>query len=167
MMRRPDLDLESRTVRVEQSKGLKDRVVPLGQPVVEALRAYLKVRGPAPTDHVFISRHLSLSTTYCVAASAPIDGGAGDPGPQTNRHHVELHSSLREYSGYRLLPRYGRRRRRLGLHENEDDPTPMPGQLLALVDALHDGTLNDVQRETVKTLRDGILALVGQMAETV
>ena len=56
---------------------------------------------------------------------------------------------------------------RLGLHENEHAPVPTPGQLLAMVDALHDGTLNDVQREMVHALRNGILALVGQMAETV
>ena len=31
---------------------------------------------------------------------------------------------------------------------------------VALVDALHAGTLNDVQREMVQALRDGILVLV-------
>jgi hypothetical protein len=36
---------------------------------------------------------------------------------------------------------------------------PDSGQLLALVDALHAGTLNDAQRETVQALRVGILAL--------
>ncbi|MDY7075866.1 MAG: hypothetical protein SXV54_02975 [Chloroflexota bacterium] len=50
---------------------------------------------------------------------------------------------------------------------SNDNPAPGPGQLLAMVDALHDGTLNDVQREMVHTLRNGILALVEQMAETV
>jgi hypothetical protein len=35
---------------------------------------------------------------------------------------------------------------------------PDSGQLLALVDALHAGTLNDVQRETAQALRAGILA---------
>jgi hypothetical protein len=39
------------------------------------------------------------------------------------------------------------------------------GQLLALVDALHDGTLNEDQRETVHALRVGILALVEQECE--
>jgi hypothetical protein len=37
---------------------------------------------------------------------------------------------------------------------------PNGGQLLALVDALQDGTLNEVQRETVYALRLGILTLV-------
>jgi hypothetical protein len=39
------------------------------------------------------------------------------------------------------------------------DDYPNSGQLLALVDALHIGTLNDAQRETVQALRMGILAL--------
>lgn len=38
---------------------------------------------------------------------------------------------------------------------------PLSGQLLALVDALHAGTLNDAQRETVQALRTGILSLAG------
>jgi hypothetical protein len=36
---------------------------------------------------------------------------------------------------------------------------PNSGQLLALVDALHAGTLNDARRETLHALRAGILAL--------
>jgi hypothetical protein len=39
-------------------------------------------------------------------------------------------------------------------------------QMPALVDALCAGTLNDSQRETVHVHRDGLLGLVGQMAET-
>lgn len=39
-----------------------------------------------------------------------------------------------------------------------DDPPFTGGQLLALVDALRAGTLNDAQRETVQALREGILA---------
>jgi hypothetical protein len=43
---------------------------------------------------------------------------------------------------------------------------PDGGQLLALVDALHAGTLNDAQRETVQALRMGILALAEQETTT-
>jgi hypothetical protein len=39
------------------------------------------------------------------------------------------------------------------------DP-PSGGQLLALVDVLGEGTLNEGQRETVAALREGLLALV-------
>jgi len=72
-LRLKDLGLEDRRVRIEQSKGLKDRIVCLSQAAVDALCAYLEVRGsacPAPGqreagDHVFIYRHLPLSFTYC------------------------------------------------------------------------------------------------------
>jgi hypothetical protein len=37
-----------------------------------------------------------------------------------------------------------------------------PGQMLALVDSLHAGTLNEFQREAAQALRTGILALVEQ-----
>ena len=42
----------------------------------------------------------------------------------------------------------------------ETATTPLDsGQLLALVDALYAGTLNDAQRKTAQALRTGILAL--------
>jgi integrase/recombinase XerD len=60
-----DLDLEARRMRIEQSKGLKDRIVCLSQEAVSALSAYLAVRGPAVGDHVFVYRHRPLGRTYC------------------------------------------------------------------------------------------------------
>ena len=60
-------DLESRRIRIEQSKGLKDRVILIGQPVVEALRAWFAARGEAGEDHVFLFRHKLLSVSYCGA----------------------------------------------------------------------------------------------------
>jgi len=64
-LRLDDLDLDKRQVRIEQGKGLQDRVVFLSREGVEALQAYLAVRGPAATDHVFIYRHRPLSQGYC------------------------------------------------------------------------------------------------------
>jgi integrase len=61
-----DLELDARRVRVEQSKGLKDRIVYLSQPALEALAAYLALRGPANTERVFLFRHAPLSVTYCL-----------------------------------------------------------------------------------------------------
>jgi hypothetical protein len=49
---------------------------------------------------------------------------------------------------------------RMGLSEKAGNLPPNGGQLLALVDALQAGTLNDAQRETARALRDGILALM-------
>jgi hypothetical protein len=53
------------------------------------------------------------------------------------------------------------------LAQGANDGPPTGGQLLALVDALHDGTLNETQRETVHALRLGILALAEQECEVV
>jgi hypothetical protein len=64
-LRHDDLDMDECRVRIEQSKGLKDRVVLLAAVTVEALRAYLEVRGQATTDHVFAYRHRPLSSAYC------------------------------------------------------------------------------------------------------
>ena len=64
-LRLSDLDLHARWVRVEQAKGLKDRMVCLSVEAAEAIRAYLEVRGPAVSDHVFLCRHRPLSSTYC------------------------------------------------------------------------------------------------------
>jgi site-specific recombinase XerD len=57
--------LDDRRVRIEQSKGLKDRTVCLSVEAAEAIRAYLEVRGPAASDHVFLYRHHPLNSTYC------------------------------------------------------------------------------------------------------
>ncbi len=60
-LRLEDLDLEGRRLTVRRGKGLLDRTVFLTDTVVSALRAYLAVRGPGPTDHVFLYRNQALS----------------------------------------------------------------------------------------------------------
>jgi integrase/recombinase XerD len=62
-----DLDLGRKQARIEQGKELQDRIVFLSREGVEALQAYLAIRGPATTDHVFVYRHKSLSSSYCKA----------------------------------------------------------------------------------------------------
>jgi hypothetical protein len=42
---------------VRNGKGLKERTVYLTETSLAALRAYLAVRGPGPTDHVFLYRN--------------------------------------------------------------------------------------------------------------
>lgn len=64
-LRLSDLNLEARQVRIEQSKGLQDRIVFLSQTGIEALKAYLAIRGQADTDHVFIYRRQPLKVGYC------------------------------------------------------------------------------------------------------
>lgn len=50
------LDLASRRLMVRDGKGLKDRTVCLTESVVQAVEAYLAVRGPGWTDHVLLYR---------------------------------------------------------------------------------------------------------------
>jgi len=60
-LRLEDIDLESRRLTVRQSKGLRDRTVFMTDTTIRAIREYLAVRGPGPTEHVFLFRNQSLS----------------------------------------------------------------------------------------------------------
>ena len=60
-LRQEDLDLNGRRLSVRQSKNLKDRTVYMTDATVRALREYLAVRGPGPTDHVFLYRNQPVS----------------------------------------------------------------------------------------------------------
>ena len=64
-----DVDGSRRFIRIEQSKGLKDRLVPLSEAVIAALRAYLAVRGPteALPSELFVFQHKPLSRGFCRA----------------------------------------------------------------------------------------------------
>jgi site-specific recombinase XerC len=192
-LRLSDLDLEGQRVRVEQSKGLKDRVIPISEPAAEALRAYLEVRGPAPTDHLFIFRHRALGFTYCnhrlktygrrcgihvtphqlrhSCATLLLNAGAPILTVQAILGHRKIETTMlyaRLYDGtvasdyYRAMVQV---ESRMGL--GDGGPAPDSGQLLALVDSLFSGTLNDTQKETVQALRMGILALAELEAEMV
>jgi integrase len=192
-LRLPDLDLEGKKVRIEQSKGLKDRIVCLSTPTVEALHAYLQVRGPAATEHVFLFRHLPLSSNYCnkrlgtygkrcgvlvrphqlrhTCATLLLNAGAPILTVQSILGHKFIDTTLgyaRLYDGtvaadyYRAMAQI---ESRFDGGQNGTTP-PDSGQLLALVDALHAGTLNDAQRETVQALRAGILAMARGSSES-
>jgi site-specific recombinase XerD len=56
-LRLEDLDLGGRKLIVRQGKGMKDRAVLMTDTTVRALQEYLVVRGPGPTDHVFLYRN--------------------------------------------------------------------------------------------------------------
>jgi integrase len=66
-LRFADIDWGRRKVRIEQSKGLKDRHIYLSEAVSGALRAYLAVRGPGEylPQEVFTFQHKPLSPSYC------------------------------------------------------------------------------------------------------
>jgi integrase len=66
-MKLAEVDFERHQVRIEQSKGLKDRTVFLTTATITAKHAYLEMRGPADAlpRHFFVFRHAPLSTSYC------------------------------------------------------------------------------------------------------
>jgi len=187
-LRLSDLDLEGKKVRIEQSKGLKDRIVCLSTPTVEALHTYLQVRGPAATEHAFLYRHQPLSATYCSqrlktyarrcgvlvkphqlrhsCATLLLNAGAPILTVQTILGHKFIDTTLgyaRLYDGTVAADYYRAMAEIESRFEGGENATTPPdsGQLLALVDALHAGTLNNGQRDTVQALRAGILALGG------
>jgi integrase len=185
-LRLGDLDLEAGRARIEQSKGLKDRIVYLSQPTGEAIQAYLPVRGPAKTQQVFLFRHKPLSVSYCLerlhtygrrcglhvtphqlrhsCATLLLNAGAPILTVQAILGHKFIDTTLayaRLYDGtvaadyYRAMVTI---EAQTVLDENADLPQFDHGHLLAMVDALSNGTLNDNQRQIVQTLRVAILA---------
>jgi len=56
-LRLEDLDRPGRRLTVRQGKGLTDRTVLLTDTTVRAVQEYLAVRGPGPTNHVFLYRN--------------------------------------------------------------------------------------------------------------
>ncbi|MEJ2557795.1 MAG: site-specific integrase [Anaerolineae bacterium] len=205
-LRLGDLDLQAGRARIEQSKGLKDRIVYLSRPGAEAAQAYLAVRGPANTQHVFLFRHKPLSVSYCLerlhtygrrcglhvtphqlrhsCATSLLNAGApvltvqailGHPClPQGKCKFIDTTLAYaRLYDGTVAADYYGAMasiEEQSALGESVDGSQLDPGHLLAMVDALSNGTLNENQRETIQSLRAAILTLTekeleGSMAE--
>jgi integrase/recombinase XerD len=185
-LRLGDLDLQAGRARIEQSKGLKDRIVYLSRPGAEAVQAYLAVRGLANTQHVFLFRHKPLSVSYCLerlhtygrrcglhvtphqlrhsCATLLLNAGAPILTVQAILGHKFIDTTLayaRLYDGtvaadyYRAMVTI---EAQTVLDENADLPQFDYGHLLAMVDALSNGTLNDNQRQIVQILRVAILA---------
>lgn len=181
-----DVDWQSRRLKIEQSKGLKDRHIYLNLVVLDALRAYLAVRGQveALPQNVFIYRHAPLSQTYCwhrletyglrcgVRASphrlrhscATLLLNAGMPvlSVQMILGHKQIDTTLtyaRLYDGTIAADYYSAMNqveRQLALPEDSAKEPISVGQLIALTDALRSGSLNSAQTELVRALREGL-----------
>lgn len=192
-LRCTDLDLAGKRARIEQSKGLKDRVVFLSPAVVEAIEAWLPLRGPLDSDHLFVFCHRPLSPSYCAerlrtygkrcgltitphqlrhsCATLLLNAGTPILTVQALLGHQQIDTTLRYarlYDGTVAADYYQTMltvEKRLQLSPTPEQPALNPAQLVAFVDALSHGTLNDRQRELVHTLRMGLLALAEQQAD--
>ncbi len=182
-------------MRIEQSKGLKDRLVPLSAVTVEALRAYLAERrlpnAETPENRlVFVHWQRGLNAQYCQMRLKWYGERCGvKASPHQLRHscatlllnagapvltvkwilgHAKIDTTLgyaRLYDGTVAADYYQAMlqvEKRLNGPENTAVAPPSPAELLALVDSLRAGTLNEAQLEMVWTLRAGILALAEQ-----
>ena len=188
-MRSADLDWDGRRVRIERSKGLKDRMVYLSQVTLDAIHQYLKVRGPAEAlpDYLFVFRHKPISKSYCGQrlrtyskrcgvkvtphqlrhsfATLILNAGAPVLSVQMLLGHQYVDTTLkyaRLYDGTVAADYYQAMtliEHQMGLPEDEVAPPPSPGELIAMVDSLREGTLNEDQRATVGRLRAGIMTL--------
>jgi site-specific recombinase XerD len=191
-LRLQDIDWEGRRIRIEQSKNMKDRMVYLSQATVDALQAYLEVRGVAEAlpDFVFIFRHRPLTRsyfferlrTYCQVlgihvhphqlrhscATLLLNSGAPVLTVQTLLGHKWVDTTLgyaRLYDGtvandyYQAMSNI---EKQLSLPEDRLSQPVGIGQLLAMVDAIRQGTLTEAQSEMIRELRAGLMTLADQ-----
>jgi integrase len=184
-----DIDWEQRQVRIEQSKGLKDRFVYLSQAVIGSLKNYLDIRGPAEAlpDHVFIFRHEPLSASYCYErlqtygercgvqitphqhrhswATLLLNAGAPILTVQAILGHKQIGTTLgyaRLYDGTIARDYFKAMEeveRNLVLVEAEPQTVSRQSELIALVDSLRSGALSESQISAVQALRERILDL--------
>jgi integrase/recombinase XerD len=94
-----DVDLEERVLRA-RGKGSKERVVPIGQPAVQALRAYIQRGRPGlvkgdPEAHVFVNFRggaLTRQGLYKIVRRHAVTAGLADRmSPHTLRHTFATH----------------------------------------------------------------------------
>jgi integrase/recombinase XerD len=181
-----DIDWNARRIRIEQSKALKDRQIYLDDAVLDALCAYLEVRGQANAlpRNVFIFRHAPLSRSYCFqrlgtygercgvkasphqlrhsCATLLLNAGAPVLSVQMILGHKQIDTTLgyaRLYDGTLAADYYSAMNqveRQLALPEDDLKEPPRIGELIALTDALRESALNPAQTEIVRALREGL-----------
>ena len=125
------------------------------------MRTYSRRCGVDVTPHQL--RH--CCGTFLLNANAPVltvQAILGHKYVDTTLRYARLYDGMVAADYYRAIDQV---ERHLALQEDAGRPAPSIGQLLALVDSLQAGTLNDTQRETVRELRMGLLALAERKAD--
>lgn len=169
------------------SAGTENRLT--RKPKVDALEKWLEIRGDAEylTDHVFLYRHKPLSRRYCQVrlstygkrtgnhisphqlrhscAKMLLNAGAPIVTVQTLLGHKKIDSPMgyaRLYDGtvatdyYRAM---GQIERLFKVNPIDQVLAPNPAELIALLDSLSSGTLNEHQRQVLSKLCESILVL--------
>lgn len=183
-----DIHFETRRIRIKQSKGLKDRLIFMNSATILALNAWLELRGGSKSglDHVFLYRHLPLTPHYCQhrlrmygkrcdvkvtphqlrhsCATLLLNAGAPVLSVQFLLGHEKLDTTLgyaRLYDGTVAADYYRAMAQVEGLFALREKRRILytPVEMVALLDSLSRGTLNESQRETVHSIRQGILSL--------
>ncbi len=167
-----DVDLLERSITIRQAKGLKDRVVYLTDTLVEVLTAYLQVRGPALSDHVFIYRHKQVSKDLVrlrVKAAGKRVGVYVTPHMLRHTFATQLLNSGCKVTSIQMLLGHKRLNTTMvyaRVHDEtlmadyyqamariEGGPNSEPDNPLALLDQLESGGLDDRQRQILISLR--------------
>ena len=188
-LRLEDLELESQKLSVRQGKNLKDRTVYLTETVVEALRAYLAVRGEELSDHVFLFRNRAFRKDLVrdrIKAAGRRVGVKVQPHRLRHTCATQLLNagcrvtSIQRFLGHKQLSTtmvYARVHdhtvaedyytameqveQRLDLIDTieESRTTTQAEELAAMLSSLRDADLNPTQMSTVMAVREGILAM--------
>ncbi len=194
-LRLEDLDLDGRNFSVRDGKGQKDRTVYVTDTTIQALRAYLAVRGAGSGEHVFLYRNAPLSRCFigCRIKAAGERVGI-KVYPHRLRHTCATQllnagcriTSIQRFLGHKELGTtmiYARVHdktvaedyfkameqveQKLALPVNPVKSPSSTGELLFLVNSLQGTTLNLAQREIVSALRSGLTLLAGQQIQMI
>jgi len=92
-----DIDLSNKTLTVRQGKGKVDRIIDLPDIAVDALSAYLKVRGEGRDEKLFLSRNrkgMYVTTVRLAVHKYLKKAGIGRGAVHTLRHTFGTYKSL-------------------------------------------------------------------------